>query len=397
MELSRLRTIVSITLILSVLSLRADDSPPPSVNPALIYWQAFSSMEELSVTEARVLGEFIRQPSQFDKIQAIPLLHKREKVLNRFRRAAESLIDCDWGLTYDEGPYLPLPHVSKLQIFSRLALLKAELLFAEQKPIEARKWLLAVHRAARHGGSGDLIIPVLTQFQMEQSVIRIAATHVLDWDEATRLEYLSAWKSLPPLHSVKSAVKGELHFIEWLENFWLQDLAQATQADLPALIKPEQNVTTMTDEEVAEAEKMAAQFTAENVRKWIQEMRDMYQKIQFSLDKPWLEANADLLALKRERENGANLLMQLATPMPLHKVNDLSFKTATMHTMLKAALEHGPLLDANRTNTYKDAFIGNPIELRRTSSGTFVITASSETLKSAGGKIELSLDPPGQK
>lgn len=398
MELTCVRIILPVILFLAVFPGNAAEVPRSSVNPALLYWQAFSTMEELTAAETAFLGSFINRVQPFDQANARALLGKREKALNRFRKAAESGADCDWGLTYDEGPHLPLPHVSKIQTLSRLALLKAETLLAEHQTDEAMEWLLSVHRAARHCGSGELIIPVLSQFQLEQAVIRATAAHVLEWDAASRREYLSKWKSLPPLHTVKEAIKGELHFIAWLENYWLQGSEIKIPPELTeGAIIPGVDESAMTAEERAEAEKLVAQFTTENIRRWIQEMRDICQNMQTALDQPWVESHPALLSLQSAYKTGDNLLMRLASPMPLHKVNDLAYKTATCSTMLRAALEQGPLLHENNIGAYKDAYVGAPLMLTYTSDQSLLITISPETLKKTGVKIVLLLHPPKQE
>lgn len=389
--------ILIVTLILSAYTLRADDVRPPT-NPALLYWQAFSSLEDLSTDESKLLSDFLNRPSLFDKVKAAALLSKREVTLSRFRKATDSVADCDWGLSYEEGPHLPLPHLSRVQNLCRLSLLKVELLFAEDKKNEARDWLLAIHRAARHCGSGDLILPVLTQFQLEQAAIRATGRHVLDWDSVSRLEYLSKWKALPPLHTVKDAIKGELHFIEWLENFWLQGVG----LQIPPYLSgdgtlPDIDQVPMTAEERAQAEKVVAQFSSENIRKWIHEMREIYLKMQIAVAKPWLEGKPALLALQSEYKRSDNLLMRMAIPMPLDKINDLAFKTDTCNTMLKAALEHGPLLDENQISAYKDAYLGAPLILQHSTEKTLTLSLSPEAFKKIGTRIELTLSPPEKK
>jgi hypothetical protein len=397
MEFLQLRLVLTMVLISSACHLLADEPARPPVNPALIYWQAFSSLEDLVPAESKALTDFLNQPALFDRVKAGELLSKRERALNRFLKATGSPAECDWGLTYEDGPFLALPHVSKIQVLSRLALLKAELLFAEHKTQEAMDWLISAHRAARHCGSGDLIMPVLAQFQMEQAAIRVSAMHVLDWDAGSRNEYLARWNALPPLHTVKNAIKGELQFIDWLEKFWLQDAAPKIDPDIVAVTTPDDGDFMMNDEEKAEAEKMVAQFTAENIRKWIHEMRDLYLRIQTALDKPWMEGNPELLALQSEYKNSDNLLMRMASPMPLNKVNDHSFKTATYHTMFKAALEQGHPLDASGMSTYKDSFTGSPFKLIHSSDDMLIITLDPESSKRISGRVELALNPPKRK
>lgn len=398
MDLLRLPIIASVALLFSAPLLSAEEIQPRLVNPALIYWQAISLMGELSSTESRVLSELLSHPAVFDDATAASLLSTRESALKRFEKATASTVDCDWGLSYEDGPSLPLPHVSKIQVLCRLGLLKAERLFARHKTAEAIDWLLRVHRAARHCGAGDLVIPVLAQFQIDQSAMKTAAAHILDWNESTRLEYMSKWESLPPLHTVKNAIKGELLYIDWLENFWLQHDETTIKPDIRAVIMHGENAATMTDEERAAAEKLVTQCTPENIKKWTREIREFYIKMQSAMDKPWLESNSELVALQSLEEHYAdNLMMRLVTPLPLHKVNDLSFKTATYHTMLKAALEHGTHLDETIIATYTDSFAGAPLILKRAADNSLMVTVSPTSFTGAGRKIELSLGMPKSK
>ncbi len=391
MDFLRPPIVLCLALVFSMPLLSAENDRPQTVNPALIYWQAFSLMGELSRDESKTLNELLNHRGVFDTTKSTAILATHNNALKRFRKATTSTSECDWGLTYEDGPFLPLPHVTKLQMLCRLGLLKSKQLFSEQNTAEAIDWLFCVHHAARHCGAGDLIIPILGQFTIEQLIMHVAAAHVLDWNESTRVEYLSRWNSLPPLHTVSSSVKGELQYIDWLENFWMEHDKNTLQPELIEALTNRGNAEEMTAEEKAATEDKVTKCTPENIKKWFQEIRELYLKMQSAMNKPWREGNAELIALQSEDSVENNLMLRLSTPTPFHKVNDISFKTATYQTMLKAALEHGSLLDESNIKTYADSFSGSPLTLKKSPDYSLTISTDLNAFTGAGKKIELRL------
>jgi hypothetical protein len=365
----------------------AGDIKYPPINPALTYWQSAAEMPEMKGEKADLLRDMTSGKKPFDAVKSKEIVSESETALKLFARAANSPAPCDWGLPLEDGPEMALPHVSKMMQLSRLAILKADSLFAEGRNSEGIQWLLAVHRAARHAGAGDLLISALVQFAIDTSAARAGALHCLGWDEATRKIYADGLKALPPLHSLQDAVRGEVIFVDWVEHRLLSTDPKLRRKLQNILVDANQSHEPKSELE-ADAKRMEEEFNPENGPKHVAEIRDFYRRAQVALGKPWKESQTELQALAKEAQGG-NILMKLTFPA-FEGLNAKGFEIATLRTMLDAALQYGPKLDAAAAANYKDAFEVEPLELKKAEDGSLILKAAKQYAK-PGKEIELKL------
>ena len=291
---------------------------------------------------------------------------------NLLRQAAASSAPCDWGLSKQEGPGLALPHLSKVMELAKVAVVEAEAKLAQGKTKEGMEWLLAVHRIARHSGSGDLLISYLLQSSIETLALRSDARHCLAWDEATRHGYSARLKSLPPLHSLPDAYRGELSTAAWLEH----------QLDCPEPQRSEKLKLFGTLDYVSaqslsheDAEKFLGQFKPEPLKKLIAEFRGLIDKTQRAAGKPWKEGRPELDALQEAAKHSEFILIRQGYA-PLARVYDREFELVTIGTMLDAALQYGSQIDETKAATYQDAFDGKPLRLKKSTDGMLGLAAA---------------------
>ena len=383
---TKLTLFVTIAALTFTPCLGAETPNYPPINPALTYWQAAALLPDLKGEKADMLRDFATGKRPFDAGKAKELLSQSEQSLRTFKKAAASPAPCDWGLALEEGPALALPHVSKMMELSRLAILKADSLFAEGKATEGVDWLLAAHRAARHAGAGDLLISALVQTSIEATTINAAARHCLGWDEATRKSYSDGTKTLPPFHTLQDAFGGEYHFVDWIERrFDFNGPKKSKEVD-------DMMAAASSSKDAAEKEGMLKlfheQFTPQNSAKRFADMRDLYRRTQAALGKPWKESQAELKDLQKEALQ-SNVVVRLAYPA-FQELNAKRFEIATLHTMLDAALQYGPKLDEAAAATFKDSFDGEPVMLKKAEDGSLTLTTAKQYRK--GKDIQLKLD-----
>jgi len=355
-------TLIALTITIAS-TLYAEEAKP--INPALLYWQAASELPPLGNDQAKELAAVATGKQAFDATKDSDFL-KDEVTLRLVRKAADSTAACDWGLPLEDGPATILPHISKIREMASIVIVQAEALFAEGKVKEGIEWLLIAHRMARHAGSGDLLISYLVQEAMETSAIRAAARHCLDWDTQTRHDYAAALKVLPPLHSAQSSFKGERIFIDWVERHIAAD--GKPDAQLQAAM-----VSAETNKPGDKASLASLHVTKVAVDTW----RDLQNRVDAAFGKPWPQAQPELKALSDEVANNSHLLVRIAFPTTL-KVAERGFITATLRTMLDAALQHGAQLDETTAATYRDALEGEPLRLQKGANGTLTLTAAQQ-------------------
>jgi len=372
-------TIAVFTLASCVL---AEEVKYPPINPALIYWQSAALMPDLKGEKSNLVRDITTGKKPFDATKAEAILSDSGAALRLFARAADSTVPCDWGLQAQDGPAMPLPHVSKIMELSRVAILKADSLFTEGKTSEGIEWLLTVHRAARHAGAGDLLISALVQFSMETSAMKTGALHCLAWDEGARKKYADGLKALPPLHSLQDAFRGEMYSIDWIERHFQPADPKASQALLDQLgNKP-------GSEFEAQIKLLQEQLVSGSGPKIIAEMRDFNRRTREAIGKPWKEGQVELQKVAEEVQHG-NILTRITFAETSTNLNAKQFEIATLRTMLDAALQYGPKLDEAAAAGFKDAFDGEPLVLKKADDGSLTLTTAKQYKK--GKDIELKL------
>ncbi len=376
------KTILTLTIatLLITPSLRAEEVQYPPINPALLYWQAASQLPQLSEAQATQLNDLAGGRKPFDASKDKDLLNA-SNALRLIRKGAESTVDCDWGLPMEDGPLMLMPHLAKIREMSSLAIVQAESLFAQGKVKEGTEWLLTAHRMARHSGVGDILICNLVQFAIETNALRAAARHCLDWDEATRKSYAAELKNLPPMHSTRTAYRGERVFADWVEKRFSQpgmtpEAIKELAKDILVDHKPEDKATIISE------------LSAGNVHKVMAELRAIEDRRDVLLSKPWKQGAPELAALAEEIGHSQYLLVRGTLPSVI-SVPEKQYVLATLQHMLEAALQYGRQLDEKAAATYHDEFEGEPLRLKKSEDGTLTLISAHQ--QPAGKDISLQL------
>src|SRR4051812_21406514 len=124
MKLPLFLTLVSSALLLP--QLQAAETTYAPVNPALLYWQAAAVLPKLSDDQAAKIRDMARGtiPAEASTLDALET-SSAETVL---RKAAVSPAACDWGLLREDGPFMLMPHLSKIRELANIATARAEVL-----------------------------------------------------------------------------------------------------------------------------------------------------------------------------------------------------------------------------------------------------------------------------
>jgi hypothetical protein len=375
-----------LVLCLSFAGLQGQEPPSSSINPALLYWQAAAMAPTLTEEQASVVRDMASGKAPVDpaKVQALGI----DTAVRRLPKAAYSSAPCDWGLTKEDGPGTPMPHLSKVRELASFALVHGETLIQRGKTAEGMEWFLIAHRIARHSGTGETLISYLVQLSIEDFALRAAARHCLGWDEATRQGYADKLGALPPLRSLKEAFRGELLFADWLEAS-----LKVPAATRQELLGPVFAAAAGTDGKGAPAQTaesaMAALIThPELLEKETVAFRALHRRVEASLDKPRKEAKPEFEALDADIKNSPSMLVKVTFPS-IRVVYDRQFSSATLRTMLEAALKHGPGISASAAAECRDALEDQPLRLQKAADGSVSLVAAKADAK--GKPIELKL------
>ena len=92
-------------------------SPAKVTNAALVYWQAFALLPELSQEDTQLLGQIEKGAKPLDEAGS---LLARSGLALHLTRCVKPHTPCRWELVED-GPVTLLPHLSKARLLARFS------------------------------------------------------------------------------------------------------------------------------------------------------------------------------------------------------------------------------------------------------------------------------------
>ena len=184
-----------------------------SDNAALQYWQAFSQMPPLDEEQAKLVAEW--QTVSLDDPAVQKILDQSHKSMLYLRRAARCEA-CDWGLEYNDGIGLLLPHLTKSRDLARLAALYTRNEYERGNRKALPENAAAMMVLARHVGRDPFMISLLVRYGIEGFVVDLVAPHVPD----IKVPYAKAvgiFESLPPAPDLRQSIAAEKKvFFGWM-------------------------------------------------------------------------------------------------------------------------------------------------------------------------------------
>lgn len=335
---------------------------PP--NPALLYWQAIAFLPDVGAKEIKLINEVLDAKTPASDPSVAALLDQCRKSFARFARAASTLHPCVWGTTFDEGPLAPMPHLPKLQLLSRLALVNAASHFTAARHVDALQWITCVHRAARHTAADPLLTTAITQYGLEQQTIRLTASHLLSLPSPLREAHLKTLSTLPPLCTVREAMRGEHQLSEWMLHMVLG--IEQNPGSEKALLDMAQSVLQSQAGQSGTAAAAAAKQTLSSLEEWKRnagQARSLQTALATASEQPWPEFEASLQKIRTDFATAPPALLAMLPGVTGAKRKEL--ECATLSLMLQAALTQGEALKDGPLPETKDTFSGDSILITR--------------------------------
>ncbi|QEH35870.1 hypothetical protein OJF2_44270 [Aquisphaera giovannonii] len=210
---------IALGLIEAPATVPAAGAPPaeaahrPPANAALQYWQAFALMPAPDGDREGRLSRWNDDPLDG---RALELASSFEGSRLYLLRGA-ALGACDWGLDYEDGIQLLLPHLGRARDLARMAALHARRELGQGRPEAAAEDAKAILSLARHVGSDPIAISILVRFAIEDVAIDLAASHLAELRPLAP-GILSAYEALPPGATFERAflTTEKEHTVRWL-------------------------------------------------------------------------------------------------------------------------------------------------------------------------------------
>lgn len=339
-------------------------APAPVPNPALLYWQAIALLPDIGNTQIKLINEVLDGKLPPDDARVETLLGSTRKSLARFARAAAIPDPCVWGTTFDEGPLAPMPHLPKLQLLCRLALVNAAAHFAAGRQVDALQWITHVHHAARHLAADPLLTTVIVQHGIVQQAIRLTARHALSLSSIVREAHLKTLAALAPPRTVREALQGEHLLSEWMLHMVL-GIEHAPGSE-KALLDMAQSVLQSQADKQSSPGSAAAKQTLSSLEEWKRnagEVRDMQAALAATSEQPWPAFEAAMQKIRTDFASAPPTLLAMLPGVTGAKRKEL--ETKTLHLMLRAALTHGESLKDGAPTGIKDVFAGDDVLVTR--------------------------------
>jgi hypothetical protein len=167
------------------------------VNPALLYYQAFSAAPELEAADQEYLWvtnnwRWQKLPPRFGELMA-----KYDAQFRLVRQAAHATVPCDWGIDRSAGPTNMLPQLARAKAVVQTARLRALWALQQGRPADACEDLVASLVLARNLTRDGTVISVLVQMAVEAIVWDAVAENFGEFSLAA-LQHLVSGLDAPP-------------------------------------------------------------------------------------------------------------------------------------------------------------------------------------------------------
>jgi hypothetical protein len=217
--------------------------PPLSDNAALQYYQAFVTIPAMSAEQEKLL-------EQWDTAQlgvgTSKLLDQCQTSFTFLHRAGQRPA-CDWGLDYDEGISLHLPHLAKARTLARLAMLDVRRSLAAGQVDAAGSRVGDVLALGRRVGGDYTLVSVLVCYAMQNMVVDTMAPHIPEMG-VPYADAVKAFGSLPPspqlVHSVMCEKRLAASIIRQLKEAesnrpggWKEVWLAMASPEMPSVLK----------------------------------------------------------------------------------------------------------------------------------------------------------------
>lgn len=207
----RLRRFVALLIALVCLTPLAATGQVPdgkselAANAALQYWQAFSQLPALDKDQEKLLGE-LNAVSVADPAVSNLLGASQQSLMFLHRGAA--LQRCDWGLDYNDGISMLMPHLAKSRDVARLAALDARRAFENRNWKAGRRDLTSMMVLARHIGRDPVMIGLLVRLGIEGMVVDTFAPYVPEL-KASHSQAVAMFDAMPPAVTLEQSIRFE--------------------------------------------------------------------------------------------------------------------------------------------------------------------------------------------
>ena len=298
-------------------------------NAALVYWQAFALLPELSGEDTKLLTD-LEKGSELG-VDARSLLTRSKTALSLISHLQPDM-PCRWELI-ENGPSTLLPHLSKARTLARLLVLQARVDAESGKMEAAVDHLTQAFLVARNVDEGVLVQMVVGD-AIESLAADVALSLLPKLDASSRDRFAEALSKLPKRTTFTQAMRHE-------RDVFGRGAGKMMSDALEQLGKGEDSPAVRAI--LAGTEKRQAM--------WLEELLAEYDKVIEASELPLAEANKNFERIEEEVQDSSNPLIQLMMPSLVgtnQKHARVDARIAKLETRLRDAETSAGKLDSER-------------------------------------------------
>jgi hypothetical protein len=345
------------TILLMPLGQAWADSPERDENAALKYWQAIASLPKLKEADIQKFNEQnILKPLDEHETE---ILSKAEYALKLMKQGA-ALKRCDWGIPYEDGLDVLLPHMDGARMLTSLACLRARFLFGAGSNEAAIDDLVAALALARHVSQGGILIETVFGYNLENKAIEPLLPYLPRLDAKLIKDLKTRLDALPAVgNPAKAMANEELSGLSW---FVREVKKTKNKEDLVVLVTPlfavEHEGKRRDFAEKARAFVEECGGAKEGVLKLAEEVHPSYELMAKKLDLPLDEFQRAFDQESKRQEK--NPVFKVFFPA-MAKVRQAKARADVRRALLAAALDV-QLSGQDAVKNHTDPVVGGPFE-----------------------------------
>ncbi|HEY2786997.1 MAG TPA: hypothetical protein VGJ05_18695 [Fimbriiglobus sp.] len=267
--------------------------PNPAANAAIQYWQAFGLLPALDKDQEKILREWAKTPLD---AAAAKLIEQSKSSLQYLHRGAE-LPRCDWGLDYEDGIGLLLPHAPKARALGALAALRARQEFGRGDLKAGWADVTALFALARHVETDPLMIDQLIGYAIEGMAIQAAAPYLPD-SKAELATVTTVLDRLPSGATFDKMLQIERRTC----SDWLIGELKAADKNEPGSWRAHWKSLFPAGEGGGPAPKMPPVATLDEAVKMLEGLAPLYDELERLTKLPWTEFDAGYTAFIKKAQ-----------------------------------------------------------------------------------------------
>jgi len=316
-----------------------------NVNPALLYYQGFVKVPDLSPADRDYLftNEWRGQklPERFGE-----LVSQYDPEFRIIRQATQATAPCDWGIDWRWGPATLLPHLMPARVVTKAVRLRVMWDLQHGEQAEARDDLLAAFVMGRNISSDGGLISALVQIATENTVCSTVAENYYQLSPETLKQLADGMDAAPARGTMVAAMASEK---ATAQDYMLNRIL-ALRSKYPSNdVKVMKDVIGSTEGFGGDEEQSATNFvqqviaasggTSEGVIRLLHDMDTFYERITKIMTLPPSEVEGQIKQFHADVQNSTNPFVTLFLPA-LGNQRPKEFQIQVAEAMVRAAAEY---------------------------------------------------------